>query len=144
MTEGLSEERIISTVAEAAARRAARQTIAALQRMTVTLSGDDSCLRITWDEVCVQVQCERSFHWDAYDETVRALVMGCVKKMPKHEREAIWLQTDEGDDWHSEDPDRRTADPVFNDDIVDYITQVFVYREAGDWTNERIRAFLHY
>lgn len=72
MNEGLSESRIVKAVAEAAAKRIARRVILGLQRMHHTLSGDDSELVTTWDEICVQVQYEQSFFWDAYDETVRA------------------------------------------------------------------------
>jgi hypothetical protein len=39
--------------------------------MSDTLSGDDSELKTTWDEICAQVQYEHSIFWETYDEIVR-------------------------------------------------------------------------
>jgi hypothetical protein len=96
MSDPLSEWEIVSAVAQAAAKRITRKVIAHLQSMDETLSGDDSELKTPWDEICVQVQYEASFFWDAYDETVRGILRGYVAELPKHEREAIWLQTAPG------------------------------------------------
>lgn len=142
MSDGLSESAVVRAVAEQAGRGVTRQVIAALQRMEDTLSGDDSGLKTTWDEICVQLQDEMSFTWDAYDETVRAIVGEYVAALPKHEREAIWLQTDAGGDWGGEEPERREAYPVFDEEIVEYLTREYVYAEAGRWSNTRIRAFI--
>jgi hypothetical protein len=72
----LSEASIVREVANQASRRIARKVTAVLQRMKDTLSGDDSGLETTWDEICVQVQYEESVLWDIYDTTVRDLVLG--------------------------------------------------------------------
>jgi hypothetical protein len=142
MSDSLSESAIVLVVAEEAARRITRKVIAKLQHLEHTLSGDDSELETTWDEICVQVQYEESFSWDAYDETVRAIVGAYVAELPKHEREAIWLQTDAGGDWDGEEPEDREAYPVCDDDIVDYLARECVYTEAGRWSNARIRAYI--
>ena len=65
MSKTLSEVSIIYTVAKLSASRIARKAIHDLQQMTVTMSGDDSGLKNTWDEICVQIQQEESFFWDA-------------------------------------------------------------------------------
>ncbi len=142
MSDHLSEPAIVSAVAHEASRRITRKVIADLQRMKIVLSGDDSELKTTWDELCAQVQYEESFHWDVYDETVRATIGGLVDELPKHEREALWLQTDAGHDWDCEEPQDRERYPVCNDDIVDYLAHEYVYREAGRWSNKHIRAFI--
>ena len=142
MTDPLSEWDIVSAVAEAAAKRIARKVIAYLQGMDQMLSGDDSGLKTTWDEICVQVQYEQSFYWDAYDETVRGILRGYVAELPKHEREAIWLETDAGVDWRFEEPEERDPRPVSEEDILDYLAQEYVYAEAGRWSNSRIRDYL--
>jgi hypothetical protein len=142
MNEGFSESRIVKAVADAAAKRIARRVILGLQRMHQTLSGDDSELVTTWEEICVQVQYERSFFWDAYDETVRALVAGEVEGLQGHERDALWLRTDAGWDWAYEPEDERPPEPVVDDDSVDYVTRAYIYAEAGYWSNRRIRAFI--
>jgi hypothetical protein len=142
MNEGLSESGIVHAVAEKAARHITRKVITALQGMTDTLSGDDSELKTTWDEICVQRQSEESLSWDAYDETVLAIVRGQIATLLKHEREAIWLQTDAGIDWNCEEPDDRELHPVFDDDIVAWLTNEYVYAKATNWSNDRIRAYI--
>ncbi len=138
----LSEWEIVSEVAREAARRITRKVISDLRQMTDTMPGDDSELKTTWDEICVQVQDEKSFHWDAYDETVQAIVRDYIDKLPKHEQEAIWLQTDAGLDWRFAEPDEREPQPVKDNDSVDWLTGEYVYGEADNWSNARIRAFL--
>jgi hypothetical protein len=142
MSKALKESTIVAAVAKLAAKRIGRKVIADLQHMQHTLSGDDSELKTTWDEICAQVQYEQSFAWDAYDETVRATVGGYVIDLPTHEREAIWLQTEAGSDWNCEEPESRQTYPVVDDDIVKYITTEHVYVEAGRWSNARIRAYI--
>jgi hypothetical protein len=139
----MSESAIVREVAEKAARRITRRVISALQKMKDTLSGDDSELKTTWDEICVQIQDQKSFHWDAYDETVRRIVEDQLAPLSSHEREAIWLQTEASDDWSCKDEeDREPAPPVSVDDIVDWMTNEHVYEQAANWSNARIRAFI--
>ncbi len=142
MNERLSESDIVSAVAKAAAVRITRQVIRDLQRMKSTLSGDDSVLKTTWDEICVQIQYEQSFHWEAYDATVYGIVEGYVGKLPKHESDAIWLQSNAGSDWSCEEPEDREPNPVLQTDVVNYIIQEHVYAEAERWSNARIEAYL--
>src|ERR1035437_3604814 len=141
MSEWLSESAIVRAVAHEAAQRIGRKVIADLQAMKDTMSGDDSELKTTWDEICVQVQDEESFYWDAYDQTVRSTVRVYVAALPQHERDALWLQTDAGSDWDCDEPESREASPVSEDDIIDYLVREVVYAEAGRWSNARIRAF---
>src|SRR4051794_20690503 len=77
----LCETAIVKEVAAQAAERVSRRTISALQKRAETTSGDDSGLKTVWDEVCVQVQYERSFYWDAYDETVRGFVAAYIEEL---------------------------------------------------------------
>jgi hypothetical protein len=142
MNNAPSESGIVRAVAEAAARRIARNVIAELQQMAETLAGDDSGLKTVWDAICVQVQYEQSFYWDAYDNTARAIMARHLDGLEKYERDAIWLQSRAGVDWSCKEPEDREADPVLKDDIVDYITNDHVYEEAGRWSNDRIRAYL--
>jgi hypothetical protein len=91
MSRSLSESTIVREVAGVACARIARKTIADLKRMKGTLSGDDSELKTTWDEICVQVQDEHSVAWDAYEKTVRSVVHVYAGELVPYEREAIWL-----------------------------------------------------
>lgn len=60
MNDALSEHRVVRELADHVARRMTRKVIPELQCMRTTLSGDDSEIRTVWDEVCTQVQRERS------------------------------------------------------------------------------------
>ena len=142
MKDALSESAIVRAVAEEAGRRLTRAVIKALQEREETLSGDDSGLATVWDEICVQVQYEQSFYWDAYDDTARSFIRSRVAELPKHERDALWLQTDSAAVWEVEEPKVMDLYQVCDDDIVEYLTRKYLYVEAGRWSNPRIRAFI--
>ena len=130
------------------------------------LSGDDSGIRNTWDEVCAQVQGEQSFYWEAYEDTIDSVILSELRKLPEVELCALWLQTDEGTDWQDKtqsqsalgvdrppfpdemvegeltDTDSSPSEiPLCETDIIPTISQR-VYELAEDWSNRRIRAYL--
>jgi hypothetical protein len=143
MSKRLSQTQIVRDLADGTAKRVTRRAILALQRMTDYLgSGDDSELKNTWEEICVQVQFEQSVMWDVYEETMCALLAGEVELLKPYEREALWLQTPQGEDWDCEDDTDRDPYPIFNDDIVQHLFQEHLLAEAGGWSNPRIRAYL--
>jgi predicted oxidoreductase len=141
MDDALSESEIVRVVAEKVTKRATRTVIGFLHRMIDKMSGEDSGLKTIWDEVCVQVQDEESVFWDIYDEIVREFVRGTVAEMSKHEREAIWLQTEAGIDWSFEEQQHREAYPIVEDNIIDYLVRR-VYSAAADWSNARIDEYM--
>lgn len=137
------ESEVVTKLASEVCQKLERRAIRLLQGNKFTLSGDDSPLTNIWDEICVQIQSEESVSWDVYEETVQAIAEGFVEELPPHEREAIWLQTDEGIDGAYEDEeDREPTAPVFNEDIVSYFLREYLYPTAGSWSNPRIRAYL--
>ena len=106
------------------------------------LSGDDSELENPWDEICAQVQYEQSIFWDVDQETITAFVAGEVETLQPFERDAIWLQTPQGDDWDCADEESREPYPVVIDDVIGYIVSDYVLAEAGRWSNPKIRAHI--
>ena len=139
----LSESDVIRAFAETICKRVTRKSISQLQRMTSgLLSGEDSGLENTWDEICAQVQYQESIHWDLYDDTVRDVARIEIQELQHHERQAIGLQTPEGFDWLFEGESARDACPVVEDDIVEYLVREHIYSCAANWTNKRIRAYL--
>ena len=140
------EDRIVSELAEVVCKRIARQTRMALTKMTdCQLSGEDSPLKNTWEEICVQCQGEESIFRSAYEDTIRGFVRGFVQKLQRFEIEAIWLQTDDACDLTDEEFERESSAgkrPAINESsVVDYIIQNHIYPLAGDWSNKRIREF---
>ena len=51
----LDESVIVRDLARQVCRRVTQRTIDSLIKMKICLSGDDSELKNTWDEICVQV-----------------------------------------------------------------------------------------
>ncbi|MCV2361664.1 hypothetical protein LNV08_22085 [Paucibacter sp. TC2R-5] len=139
----LSESRIVTGLATDVAKRLCRQAVAGLQKMHHTLSGDDSGLETTWDEICVQVQCEQSVYWDVYLQSIHDMLAWPVSQLKPYEREALWLKTNEGEDWAWRDDDpSRDEYPVCEEDVVQYLTRDYVLALAAEWTNSKIRAFV--
>jgi hypothetical protein len=143
MRQALSESAIVREVAAQVCQRTARKVIRSLQQLKdALLSGDDSCLTSAWEELCVQVQYEHSFDWETYEATVKQFLAAEVGQLAPHERDAIWLQTPAGDSWDIEDEGSRKPYPVLDEEVVDYLMSEYIYPEASDWSNQRIRKYL--
>ena len=124
------------------AARVARRAVRVLNEMRDCLtSGDESGLVSVWQEICVQVQFEESFYWDAYDYTVYDIVWREVKRLPSSVLRALWLETIPGQDWLiEEDGEPPDSAPYCIDDVAEHITSI-VYVMAADWSNRHIRAY---
>lgn len=138
----LSEPAIVKALAQHVCDELVHKIIADLEALDYALlSGDDSGLQNAWDEICIEIQYQYSFAWEAYDHTARSIAGQYVDTLITHEREAVWLQTSEGADWKLSDEDDREPYPVIDNEIVDYVLDR-VYSVAADWTNERITAYI--
>jgi hypothetical protein len=143
MERPISESMIVHVFAMEACERITRKAISVLQKMDYCLiAGDDSGLTSTWDEVCAQIQGEKSFHWDTYESTIQDILTAEFEKLSSHEQDAIWLQTDEGENWTYGDEDRRGSAPGPTDDSVEFLMRKFLFSKAADWTNKRISQYL--
>ncbi len=136
----LPHPRLNDPEGEALAKRTIRELVGKLQRMPDTLSGDDSVLGTTWDEICVQQQFEKSVFWDVYELTMRTLIEGSVGKMPREELVKVWLLTSEGEDW-TEEQETEDEEPCPNvGDVVDFLYGRLLSVSA-DYLNPRIIAY---
>lgn len=137
------EKDLVKEFAEEIAERITKRTVFALQKIKNTLSGDDSGLKNAWDEICVQVQYEESLFWNTYDEIVQSFVLAYIEELKSYEKLAIWLQTEQGWGWAYDYDGQSDEHPsVFIEDIVQYITQEYIYSKARDWSNNRIKSYL--
>lgn len=134
------EARLVAAIAEEATSRIARGVVRDIQQLKDLHSGDDSGLENTWDEICVQIQGTESIFWDMYDQMVRDLVEAHIDKAPVTDLQAIWLQTDPGEDWIIDVDQDASEIPWDPADVVRYIVHA-VYDLAGSWSNHRIRKF---
>lgn len=138
----LSEHRIARDLGEALCRRMVGGCIRDLQRMQGhMLSGDDSGLVNTWDEICVQQQIEHSFSWHAYVATMDTFIEYRVSQLKPYELDAVWLLTRAGDEWDSELEKDRGRYPVSEHDVAAYLLDELL-SEATNWSNSRIQGYL--
>ena len=136
-------DRIISDIAKADCTQICRKVILALQKMTEGMqSGDDSPLKNIWDEVCAQVQFQKSIFWDLYLDTIRAIIVFEVERLDARRKPAIWLQTREGMDWEIDNDDDQQAPRYCDDDITEHILCDVVLTRAANWSNKRIEKYL--
>lgn len=149
------QRQLICEYARAAAERvcdAAREELISIRE---TLSEDDSGLENAWEEICVQVQGEQSFFWDAYTAAMHDAVQGALYKLSERDQVALWLQTDEGRDWHSNqewDEERlpraeRVSHepepfPIDLELISNYVVDEYLTRAAENFTNLNIECYL--
>lgn len=132
------ESQIVSYLAQKVSMELANKCIRDLQSCKITLSGNDSGLSNTWDEICVQMQGEYSMYWDTYLETIEAFIQPYLEKLNSYENFSIWLQTESGmsyDEYQNEEP------IISSIDILNYIKDC-ILKKAGDWSNQRIRKYL--
>lgn len=141
------EEHIVAAWAKKLGDTLVKDAIAALEHMDSNemLSGDDSGLKNVWEEICVQVQDEESFFWDAYVETMSDLLAGFVELLESDARLALWAVTDEG--WryvndHHADGDGVADVPAVDDEIVSMLKDKLL-SEAASYSNTRIAKFVN-
>ena len=145
---------LIRQYANVVAEKVCDGVIEDLKQITTTLSGDDSGLRNTWEEICVQVQGEESFSWDEYQTVMHDAILGAIVAVEQRDLASLWLQSEEGWSWRW-DMENADADavnyaanaevteiPFDQEEIAKYILQKHLLVRAEDYSNQRIAAFL--
>ena len=133
------KDRIIKRFAECTCDDISEKVIKSLQNMKENLlSGDDTPLENVWDEICIQIQHQYSIYWDTYLITIESLIKDEIKKLGTEEKEAIWMQTENGIDWQieielEETKGQRVVD-YLKEDIINYILYDHILEKASDWT----------
>ena len=129
---------LILYFANKVSKRIVISSIKQFQKWKITLSGEDSGLTNTWDEICVQIQREYSFHWDDYEDAIQTHLKEEVGRLNVYEKFALWLQTDQGlyyGEKENENPE------IYDEDIINYLKSE-IFTKVGNWSNERIRKHL--
>lgn len=141
---------LIRQYANVAADKVCDEVIEDLKQITTTLSGDDSGLRNTWEEICVQVQGEESFFWDEYQTVMHDAILGAIVSVEQRDLASLWLQSEEGWSWRwdmeNAEDDAVNAEvteiPFVQEEIAKHILQKHLIVRAEDYSNQRIAAFL--
>ncbi|PZX11379.1 hypothetical protein LX69_03105 [Breznakibacter xylanolyticus] len=79
-----SQSKLLTRLNQIAIERISKKAINQLKKLKndVLLSGMDSGLNNTWDEICVQVQTEYSAGWYAYQSTIENTINNCLEAEP--------------------------------------------------------------
>jgi len=137
-------DRITQKLAERLCESVATRTIRVFQKVpAVGAIGDGHGLKSVWEEMCYVLREVENGNL-VYDGCISDLTQtaaALLKGLERHEKCAIWLQTDAGAEWESEienecAPDRLTYS---DEEIADHVVSKYIVRRGLDWTNERIR-----
>jgi hypothetical protein len=141
---------LVDEFADAARARICRCVVSGLRRFQLSLAGENSILRTAWDDICVQMQTEQSFHWEtAYIPTIEQFISDEIKKLSQSEKRAIWLQSEEGTNWlidldfptDGESGYDGVGIPYDDENVIAMVLES-VLAEAGRYENSRIRAYI--
>ena len=141
---------LVDEFADAARARICRGVVSGLRRFQLSLAGENSILRTAWDDICVQMQTEQSFHWEtAYIPTIEQFISDEIKKLSQSEKRAIWLQSEEGTNWlidldfptDGESGYDGVGIPYDDENVIAMVLES-VLAEAGRYENSRIRAYI--
>lgn len=129
----------------------ARQTIRWLQGQYTRI--DMGILENLWDDVCYQRQIGGSYPWHQYDLMIRIHVISKLEKLSNYEANAIWLQTEDAYDHLVDMEDNGIKidstftpmnSPSYVSDMAKYIVNEYIYEQASNWQNDRLRYLLGY
>ena len=137
------KDKIIWKVADKECNKITRKIILYYQKRTDCLmSGDDSALKNTWDEICGQVQKEESIYWNVYLQDIYSRVKYEVEKLYIIMKQAIWIQTKEGIEWEDNEEEDYDQLSMCENDIIEYLVRDFILSTAGNYTNMRIANYI--
>lgn len=106
------------------------------------LSGEDSGLISTWEEICVQVQQSESYFWDVYETTIYENVKMFVKELPEHLSTFLSYEiAEEKDELDQLIIDGKWAF-TFDELIISKVSGEVKY-QAANYSNERIQRYLY-
>ena len=133
-------EKTVSELATELTEKVTRRAIRSLQRLEYD-GGEEGYFETMWEDFCSQVQEEHSVAWGLYESEMERAVWWAADGLKPYELRAIWLQTQSGIDWSCREEGEDGDAPYLRDDVMAYVAD-HVIGVAGDWTNQRLRAFI--
>jgi hypothetical protein len=131
----LTPEQLLQDLNNFVANRIARKVVYELKVSKFPkLSGDDSALKNCWDEICVQVQDERSLDWWAYEDAIKATIDSHLQKEPEVHQLLLSYMSSNNDD--------SEAVVFHKDDAIGTIYQE-VMSIAMNYSNKDIEKYLN-
>nr|WP_315484131.1 hypothetical protein [uncultured Undibacterium sp.] len=108
-------------------------------------SGDDSGLQSFWEEICVQVQGEESSYFESQMSLIEHEIETQLKRLPRAELLALWLETIDGSIWRDENLEERDGHEIAQICLNDIVIEIheIVLNRATNFESDSINRFLH-
>jgi hypothetical protein len=84
---------------------------------------------------------KKSVFWSAYLESIEAIAELETSKLSVSTKQAMWLQTEYGMGWPSDDEQNEIC-PYSDNDIALFVVKNYILSAAANYNNKRIRLFL--
>jgi len=107
-----------------------------LKDKSFLLSGDDSGLKNCWEEICAQIQSERSYYWDVYILTINNFIEAELENLPEEVKilisyvENVELEDEEVDSY------------IVNETLIIKAIRNEIHSMAEDFKNRNIINFI--
>lgn len=103
------------------------------------LSGEDSGLKNTWEEICVQAQGQTSIYWEIYVETINNFIVDEFNKQPHAVQILVsYIGSIDSEYAYGEDEDPYC---IFHDAAIKEIMDALMMK-AGNYDNRNISRYL--
>lgn len=145
-------EKLIWETGERIIQHLVRSWIRQLQKIKredgMMASPDDSGLENLWDDVCVQMQGERSMFWNLYEDYLYDMIYSQLEKRCSwNELEILWCRTERfqekvaaADDDHFDEKDPTPWSGICMTDLASWCLAELL-GAAGNYCNERITEY---
>lgn len=98
---------------------------------------EDSGLENVWEEICVQVQFEKSIHWSAYHDTMYNYLMSDFEKLPQPAKLAIARIAF----WHKAGQSLTSEEWIYDLDMISNELMDGLLKTAAEYKNIRIEDY---
>lgn len=142
---------ILKELSNNLSEKIARQTIRWLQGQHTRI--DMGILENLWDDVCYQRQIGGYYPWHHYEFMIMGFVISKLENLNIYEANAIWLQTEDAYDHLVDMEDNGIKidstftpmnSPYYVSDMAKHIVNEYIYEQASNWQNDRLRYILGY
>lgn len=136
----LTESLCISHIQNYHSKFIVDKVIRALKRQKkLLLSGEESGLKNLWEEYCVQLQQERSYHFETYIETLKNFIDDEISKQPQEIQKV--LDFSENENFDKEDEFENNEFHYSRDNAIDEILKE-INTISLNFENKNIRKYL--
>ena len=141
----MSEYSILLEICDYHANKICRKVIPILKSLKDAdmLSFAEYGLKNVWDEICIQIQTNKSVMWDAYEETVEQTIKFIFKQTDVEILKLLSIMDEDENELADED-DFSYVNYKYNEDAACNIVKQKIFNDAGLYTNKRIEKYIEY